>query len=92
MNSKSCDHETWSTVRYGRGKILLKKIGVDWSTDFQTHPILMYRKKNLYGLFLWMGFNCLKAIESLQGGSLLFTTKLPEVPGTHLIDVGRMKG
>ena len=26
------------------------------------------------------------------GGSLLFTTKFPEIPGTHLIDLGRMGG
>ena len=50
-------------------------------------------KKNLklYGSFLWMGFNCLKATEPLRGGSLLFTTKFPEIPGTHLIDLRRMK-
>ena len=27
-----------------------------------------------------MGFNCLKATEPLWGGSLLFTTKFPEIP------------
>ena len=27
----------------------------------------------------------------LHGGSLLFTTKFPEIPGTHSIDFGRMK-
>ena len=27
----------------------------------------------------------------LQGGSLLFTTKFPEIPGTHFIDLGRIK-
>ena len=30
--------------------------------------------------------------EPLQGGSLLFTTKFPDIPGTHFIDLGRMKG
>ena len=49
-------------------------------------------KKKLYGPFLWMGFNCLKATEPLWGGSLLFTTKFPEIPGTHLINLGRVKG
>ena len=39
-----------------------------------------------------MGFNCLKVTEPLQGGSLLFTTKFSEIPGTHLIDPGRMTG
>ena len=28
----------------------------------------------------------------LRGGSLLFTTKLSDVPGTHFIDLRRMKG
>ena len=62
------------------------------------HPVpyffLLYRsfKKTLCGPFLWMGFNCLKATEPLRGESLLFTTKLPEIPGTHLNDLGRMKG
>ena len=28
----------------------------------------------------------------LQGGSFLFTTKFPEIPGPHFIDLGRMKG
>ena len=27
-----------------------------------------------------------------RGGSLLFTTKFSEIPGTHLIDLGKMKG
>ena len=47
--------------------------------------------KKLYGPFLWMGFNCLKATELLRGGSLLFTTKFQEVPGMHFIDLRRMK-
>ena len=31
-------------------------------------------------------------LESLRGGSLLFTTKFPGIPGTHFTDLGRMKG
>ena len=31
-------------------------------------------------------------LEPFQGGSLLFTTKFPEIPGTHFIDLERMKG
>ena len=46
----------------------------------------------LYDPFLWMGFNCLKAIEPLSGNSLLFTTQFPKVYGTHLTDPRRMKG
>ena len=31
-------------------------------------------------------------LEPLRGGSLLFTTKFPNIPGTHFIDLGKMKG
>ena len=31
-------------------------------------------------------------LDPLRGGSLLFTTKFTEIPGTHLINLGRMKG
>ena len=31
-------------------------------------------------------------LEPLRGGSSLFTTKFPEIPGTHFIDLGRMNG
>ena len=36
------------------------------------------------------GFNCLKAAESLRGDSLLYIIQFPGVPGTLLIDLGRM--
>ena len=49
-------------------------------------------KEKLYDPFLWMEFNFLKATVSLQGDSLFFTTKFPEVPGTYLIDLERIKG
>ena len=49
-------------------------------------------RENLYGPFLWMWFNCLKATEPLRGDGLLFRTQSPGVPGTHLIDLGKMKG
>ena len=50
------------------------------------------KKLKLYGPFLCMRFNCLKAIEPLQRGKLLFTTKLPEISSTDFTDLGRMKG
>ena len=49
-------------------------------------------KKKLYDPFLWTGFNCLKSTEPLQGGCLRFITQFREIPGTHLIKLGRMKG
>ena len=43
------------------------------------------------GPFYGWGFTALR-VEPLQGGSLLFTTKFPEIPGTHFINLGRMNG
>ena len=56
-------------------------------------PTITFLKKEgkLHGPFLWMGFNCLKAIKPLRRATLIFTTKSPETPGTHLIDLGRVK-
>ena len=31
-------------------------------------------------------------LEPLRRGSLLFTIQFPEIPGTHFIDLVRMKG
>ena len=69
----------------------------DWVLNTPLFPVKnketnCYMKNlKLYDPFLSMGFNCLKASEPLQGGSLLFTTQGPGVPGTHLINLGRMK-
>ena len=49
-----------------------------------------FLEKKIWPL-LWMGFSCLKAGEPQLGDSLLFTTKSPQGPGTHLIDLGSMK-
>ena len=46
--------------------------------------------KKLYGPFFMDGFNCLEATEPLRE-SLLLTIQFPGVPGTQLIDFGRMK-
>ena len=37
-----------------------------------------------------MGFNCLKATESLKGDSLRFNTQSPGIPGTHLIHLRKV--
>ena len=31
-------------------------------------------------------------LEPLRGDSLLFIIKFPEIPGTHLIELGKTKG
>ena len=45
----------------------------------------------LYGPFLWIGFNCLKA-RATSRRQFTFYHKFPEIPGTHFINLGRMKG
>ena len=50
------------------------------------------KKKKLYGLFLWMKFDCVRLAEPLLEDTVRCTSKSPEVSRTHLIDLGRMKG
>ena len=49
------------------------------------------KKTNFMVPFYGWGSTALR-LEPLRRGSLLFTTKSPEIPGTHFIDLGRMKG
>ena len=41
--------------------------------------------------FLWIGLNFQKAVEPIEGNSLLLTTKLSGHLDTPLIKLGRMK-
>ena len=47
-------------------------------------------KKTLWSLFM-DGGSTTPRLEPLWGGSLLFTTKFSEIPGTHFMDLRRMK-
>ena len=49
------------------------------------------KNKNFMAPFYGWGSTASR-LEPLQGGSLLFTTKFPEIPGTHFINLKRMKG
>ena len=69
----------------------MKKIKLKTVLITSISILLCFFKKQTLWPLLWMDFNCPKATETLKGGSLLFTTKFPEVPGTHLIDLKRMK-
>ena len=71
--------------------IIFLQVDLSLCVNKFLHNFTLKKKKKLYGLFLWMGLNCLKAIEPLRGDSLLFTTRSPGVSGTHLINPGRMK-
>ena len=58
---------------------------------FPSNHFVMIKKNNFMAPFYGWGSTASK-LEPLREGSLLFTTKFPEVPGTHFIDLGRMKG
>ena len=55
----------------------------------QQHK-LKKKKKKLYAPFYGWS-STVSSLEQPRGGSLLFTTKFPEIPGTHFIDLGRIK-
>ena len=58
------------------------------------HVVNFVIKKNFKNFMVpFYGWNSTALrLEPLQGGSLLFTTKFPEIPGTHFINLGRMNG
>ena len=57
----------------------------------QNGYLILKTLKNFMAPFYGRGSTASR-LEPLRGGSLLFTTKFPEVPGTHFIDLERMKG
>ena len=62
-----------------------------YPTLYLTSHSIKKNLKKLYGPFLWMGFNCLKA-RATSRRILFFTIKFPEIRGTHYISHGRMNG
>ena len=48
------------------------------------------KKKNFMAPFFYGWGSTASRLEPLRGGSLLFTTKFPEISGTHFTDLGRM--
>ena len=52
--------------------------------------IYIYIYKNFMACFYGWSSTA-SSLEPLRGGSLLFTTKFPEIPGTHFINLGRWK-
>ena len=50
-----------------------------------------FLKKNFMAPFYGWGSTASRLVP-LRGGSLFFTTKFPDIPGTHFINLGKMKG
>ena len=45
---------------------------------------VIYNFNFMTPFYEWGLINCLKVTEPLRGDSLLFTTKFPEFPGSHI--------
>ena len=56
-------------------------------TKFLSKQVYIKTLKNFVAPFYGWGSTASR-LEPLRGHSLLFTTKLPEIPGTHFIDLG----
>ena len=50
-----------------------------------------FKKNNFMAPFYGWGLTASR-LQPLRGGSVLFTIQFPEIPGTHFIDLGRVKG
>ena len=77
----------------GRGGGCL--VGEEWTRFWLLKqglpPVGKTFKKNFMAPFYGRGSTASR-LEPLRGGSLLFTTKFPEISGTHFTDLGWMKG
>ena len=64
-----------------------------WGNLYTSSTTGIFFLISLGKFFFWplRGSNASR-LEPLWGGSLLFTTKFPDISGTHFIDLGRMKG
>ena len=69
----------------------MKSCETDKMYETLFRSLTLKKTKNFMAPFYGWGSTASR-LEPLRGGSLLFTTKFPEVPGTHSIDLGRMKG
>ena len=63
-----------------------------WRNENLLEPLMERRcfKKNFMAPFYGWGSTASR-LEPLQGGSLLFITKFPEIPGTHFTNLRGMK-
>ena len=57
--------------------------------EFLDLQLKFHKKTQLYGPFLWMGFNGLK-VRATSRRQLNFYHKFPEIPATHFIDLRKM--
>ena len=51
-----------------------------------------YLKKNNFMAPFYRWGSTASRLQPLRGGSLVFTIQFPEIPATHFINLGRVKG
>ena len=61
------------------------------SFNFKFELVSTLKNSNFKAPFYGWGSTASR-LQPLAGGSLPFTIQFPEIPGTHFIDLGRMKG
>ena len=84
-----------------KGKVIQNNVTYLIISSMQMHLHVLrhfrvcYSKMLKKNFFLWPFFygwgSTASRLQPLRGGSLLFTIQFPEIPGTHFIDLGRMK-
>ena len=79
--------------------MMFDKVMLEDARGLQKKPskilflVPLQAKKNLNFMAPFYGWGSTASrLEPLRGGSLLFTTKSPEIYGTYLINLGRMNG
>ena len=50
------------------------------------------KRTNVFMASFYQWDSTASRLKPLRGGSLLFATKFPEIPGTHFTNLRRMKG
>ena len=79
---QQCDKDSNNDIQFCRLEVFYEEIVL-------KH--IQRLKKDFMAPFYRWGSTASR-LEPLRGGSLLFTTKFSEVPGTLFIDHGKMKG
>ena len=68
-----------------------KLLNNERNPQVEDRLVLNLKKKNFMAPFYGWSSTASR-LQPLRGGSLLFTTKFPDIPGTHFPDLRRMKG
>ena len=65
-------------------------MGLRATCEILNYPKCDFKKNFISPFYRWG--STASRLEPLRGGSLFLNTKFPEIPGTDLIDLLRMKG